>query len=101
MNRKLMIVIAAIFIVMLGAICVLSYELYEAHRWNDIYFRHMMQAEDELDRVRIINFVDHRFDAAYKIGISRDEVKIDPVVQSHSVTIPNPLFKAPPISQAE
>jgi len=61
----------------------------------------MMQAESELDRVRVIDFTDQRYDAAYKIRISRDEVKIEPVAKSHSVTIPNPLYKAPPTSQAE
>jgi len=51
----------------------------------------MMQAKSELDRVRVIDFTDQRYDAAYKIRISRNEVKIEPVAKSHSVTIPNPL----------
>ncbi|MBI1866144.1 MAG: hypothetical protein HY005_02570 [Candidatus Staskawiczbacteria bacterium] len=101
MSRKAKMVIASSYVVLLVIVCVLGYNLYETYKWNDIYFRHMMQAEGELDRVRVIDFTDQRFGTAYKIRISRNEVKIEPVMESHSVTIPNPLFKAPPVSQVE
>jgi hypothetical protein len=101
MSKKAKILVLVSWAVPLVVICVLSCNLYETHKWNDIYFRHMMQAESELDRVRVIDFTDQRFGADYKIRISRDEVKIEPVAESHSVTIPNPLYNAPPTSKAE
>ena len=101
MSKKAKILVLASWMVSLVVICVLGYNLYETHKWNDIYFRHMMQAENELDRVRVIDFTDQRFGADYKIRISRDEVKIEPVKESHSVTILNPLLSAPPTTKAE
>jgi len=99
MSRKAKMVIVLSYVVLLAIICVLGYNLFETHKWSDIYFRHMMQAESELDRVRVIDFTDQRFNANYKIRISRDEVKIEPVVESHGVTIPNPL--SPPAPQGK
>lgn len=100
-NKKAKILVLVSLVMLLVVICVLGYNLYETHKWNDIYFRHMMQAESELDRVRVIDFTDQRFNANYKIRISRDEVKIEPVVESHGVTIPNPLLNASPTTKAE
>ena len=101
MSLKAKVAIVVSYIALLAIICVLGYNLYETHRWSNIYFENRMRVEDELNRVRIIDFTDQRFNANYKIRISRDEVKIEPVVENHGVTIPNPLFKTSPTSQAE
>ena len=101
MSKKAKILVLASWMVSLVVICVLGYNLFEAHKWSNIYFENRMRVEDELNRVRIIDFTDQRYGADYKIRISRDEVKIEPVTESHGVTIPNPLFKAPATSKAE
>lgn len=101
MSRKVKMVIVLSYVVLLAIICVIGCNLYEAHKWSDIYFRHMMQAESELDRVRVIDFADQRFNVNYKIRISHEEVKIESVVESRGVTIPNPLLGPSPTSKAE
>lgn len=90
-NRRLTVLVIALL--MLCLVVFLSYRLYESEKWRGIYFRHMMAAEDELARSRVVYFSDDRLPPReYKITITRDEVKAE---QVHSVTIPNPLSSTP------
>ena len=51
MNR-IKLVVSVVIAALLVVICVLSYNLYQEHKWGNIYFRHMMQAEQQLDQVK-------------------------------------------------
>ena len=86
MKRAKIIVIVAIFVSMLAAICVLSFKLYESQKWSGIYFRHMMAAENELDRPWVGYLTVE--EKTYEVRVQRGKVEIEPVAESHGTTIP-------------
>jgi hypothetical protein len=51
MSRKLKLVVAS-WAILLVVILVLGYKLYEEHKWSDIFFSQMMQAERQCDQYR-------------------------------------------------